>query len=111
MRQAMVSWLDPRQLVQTASRVIFSAIFAAYSDKREIQAALETEDVIDRSHEGEFWIDFVADLGDGFDSTYTIAWLLAQSELNLRYGDTSATTKRHTALRFRVSLMGPLQNF
>src|SRR6266571_3865874 len=93
-RQAMVSWLDPRQLVQTASRVIFSAIFAAYSDKREIQAALETEDVLDRSQDGELWIDFVADLGDGFDSTYTIAWLLAQSELNLRYGDTSATTKR-----------------
>ena len=32
---------------------------------------------------GDFWIDFVADLGDGFDATYTIARLLAEPALNI----------------------------
>ncbi|WP_426006604.1 hypothetical protein ACPFL9_06840 [Paenarthrobacter sp. NyZ202] len=29
----------------------------------------------------ELWLDFTADLGDGFDATYTVAWLLAQEAL------------------------------
>jgi hypothetical protein len=28
--------------------------------------------------EGAIWVDFAADLGDGFDSTYAVASLLAQ---------------------------------
>ena len=30
------------------------------------------------------WIDYVADVGDGFESTYTIAYLLAQDSLDVR---------------------------
>ena len=33
---------------------------------------------------GAFWIDYVADVGDGFESTYTIAYLLAQDSLDVR---------------------------
>src|SRR4051812_13271492 len=33
--------------------------------------------------EGAVWVDFVADLGDGFDATYAVACLLAQETLNV----------------------------
>ncbi len=32
---------------------------------------------------GDMWIDFVSDLGDGFNATYTMAHLLAQPELEV----------------------------
>jgi hypothetical protein len=38
--------------------------------------------LIDKKNTG-IWIDYVADLGDGFDSTYTIAFLLGQPSLQL----------------------------
>ena len=33
---------------------------------------------------GAFWIDYVADVGDGFEPTYTMAYLLAQDSLDVR---------------------------
>src|SRR6185369_14773650 len=78
--QESVRWLSPAQLVDTAVKVGLSSIFASYSDKREIQASLACE-LIDRSAGDELWIDFVADPGDGFDATYTVARLVAQDDL------------------------------
>src|SRR5690606_24602207 len=37
----------------------------------------------DHSQGDELWLDYVADLGDGFDATYSVAYLLAQSELEV----------------------------
>ena len=47
-RQPMVRWLNPRQLVDTAARVELSGIFGAYADKRELQA-LTVSEVYDQS--------------------------------------------------------------
>jgi hypothetical protein len=84
----MVGWFDPAQLVGTGIKAMLSGIFGAYADKREVQAALYRPDGKDPFHhyenEDEIWFDFVADLGDGFDSTYTIARLLAENELQLK---------------------------
>ena len=33
---------------------------------------------------GAFWIDYIADVGDGFEATYTMAYLLAQDSLDIR---------------------------
>ena len=33
--------------------------------------------------DGELWLDYVADLGDGFDATYSVAYLLAQPHLEV----------------------------
>jgi hypothetical protein len=33
--------------------------------------------------DGELWLDYVADLGDGFNATYSIAYLLAQPDLDV----------------------------
>lgn len=77
-----VPWLGPVLLAATGARVALAEQFGAYLDKRELQNAFDKK-VHDHSQDEEFWFDFVADLGDGFNATYSIAYLLAQPQLNL----------------------------
>jgi hypothetical protein len=79
-----VHWLSPAMLANTAARVVISNIFGELLDKRELEGALPTrihDERPDQTDDTELWFDFVADLGDGFDPTYSIAYLLAQDEL------------------------------
>ncbi len=92
----MVRWFSPRLLTRAAYRDAVAGVFGQFADQRIIQslsdskledagreAALATR--YDYSHEpmkdGKFWLDYVADLGDGFDSTFSVATLLAADEL------------------------------
>lgn len=90
----MTHWFNPTLLLKLLGRVITADVFGQYADRRLIEAALDTAqpDFSERDDisgsmapdgDGAVWIDFVADLGDGFDSTYAIAWLLAQPTLQL----------------------------
>jgi hypothetical protein len=82
-RREMVRWLDPAVLADAALRVVLSSVFGAYADKRETQRLTE-EPVHDYSAAGDpFWLDFVADLGDGFAPTYAMACLLGRETLDL----------------------------
>ncbi len=96
----MVRWLDPHQLVDTAVRVLLSGIFSSYADNRELQA-LAAADVPDHSEPDELWLDYVADLGDGWNSTYTVARLLAVEGIDLDWDGTTHATRRG-----RVLVMG-----
>ena len=88
MPQPAVRWLAPGEMCRTAVKVILSSIFANYSDKREIQASLPAAAVECAVGDGkELWIDFVADLGDGFDATYTVAWMVAKDKLEVEPAD------------------------
>src|SRR5205085_9563970 len=91
----MVSWYDPRLLARVGIRTIVSSVFGQYADQRLMQAVTDpcTDEelcqrydysnpnsekaqhrlVLDES--GAYWIDYVADVGDGFESTYTTAYL------------------------------------
>jgi hypothetical protein len=79
---AMTRWFKPGLLLRLIVRAVVSATFGAYADRRLIQAALDKDPdkkVFERStiglkpdEDGEIWIDYVADLGDGFDATYAI---------------------------------------
>lgn len=82
--QPQVRWLDPPELARTALKVVLASVFTAYGDRREVQAALPGG-LVEPAHrpDGDLWLDFVADLGDGFDATYTVATLLAQPELKV----------------------------
>jgi len=92
-RRPMVRWFDPHQLLDTALRVLLSGMFSSYADNRESQAR-EPAEVTDRSGQADLWLDYVADLGDGWNSTYTMARLLAADELTLeRDGETHATER------------------
>lgn len=79
-----VRWLAPGELWRTAVKVALSSVFSNYLDKRELQGTLDPRLLaIGPDADGGCWLDFVADLGDGFDATYTVAWLLARPELRL----------------------------
>ncbi|WP_236252845.1 metallophosphoesterase [Echinicola sp. 20G] len=84
-RKKMVNWYDPKQLAFTGMKTIISGIFGNFADKREIQAALDKDnpDQYDYSEKDEIWIDYISDLGDGFDATYTMASLLAKENLDV----------------------------
>ena len=82
--QDEVRWLAPGELVRTAIKVVLSSVFADYADRREVQAALPASVlVLAPDSEGGLWFDHVADLGDGFDPTYTVALLLAADRLEV----------------------------
>lgn len=78
-----VAWLSPTQLAATGIRVAFAAQFGAYLDKRELQLALPTQVHDEHAESDELWIDYISDLGDGFNATYSMAYMLAQDEVEL----------------------------
>jgi hypothetical protein len=83
---------------------MISSVFGQYADQRLIQAVTdpaEDKQLIGRydyrdvnapdphnrlnaDETGAVWIDYIADVGDGFECTYTMAYLLAQDELDVR---------------------------
>ncbi len=80
----MVGWFDPIVLAKTARKAINSALFGQYADRRLIHASLDPVTpaaIASRydlrqtltANDGAIWIDYVADLGDGFEPTYAIA--------------------------------------
>jgi hypothetical protein len=88
-RARMVRWYDPSQLARTGVDVLLSTILAERSDPRPLESlATGAQPSFDyRCLEGqerrEMWIDYVADVGDGWNSTYAIASCLARAELTL----------------------------
>lgn len=81
-----VRWLAPTSLARTAVKAVLAEVFAGYADKREIQGTLRAAPLrapLDDPRAEEMWIDFVADLGDGFDATASVAWALAADELTV----------------------------
>lgn len=81
----MVQWYDPRQLLVTGMRVLLSYLLRERVDRRVMDAFVGRQRVFDYSDcvtdDGELWLDYVADVGDGYDSTYEVARQLARREL------------------------------
>jgi hypothetical protein len=78
-RRGAVRWLLPTVLASAGLKAVLAGIFGAYADKRELQSGLPAK--IYTHGDDELWFDFVADLGDGFDATYSVASVLAAPEL------------------------------
>jgi hypothetical protein len=90
----MVRWFSPFVLMRTARQAIDSALFGQYADRRLMQAALDPiagnvaarndlSQSVKPDSDGAVWVDFVADLGDGFEPTYAIAYLLSRPNLTI----------------------------
>jgi hypothetical protein len=79
----MVGWYDPRVLMQSAYQIAIANIFGRHSDPRLIEAlATQPQTEFDYSQQsGDFWFDYVSDVGDGWNSTYAIADAIAQPAL------------------------------
>ncbi|MET9435820.1 metallophosphoesterase [Streptomyces sp. NPDC006551] len=102
--QEQVRWLAPRELGRTAVKALLAAVFAGYADKREFQKVLEAgllDAPLGKPDAREIWIDYVADLGDGFDATSTVAWTLAQEELAVPPGSPGSAVAGDAPLRLR----------
>lgn len=101
----MVGWYDPLQLARTGIEVAISTIFGRHSDYRLVEAlASGKEEIYDytcyyndngkdscepdtsRKRE-EIWIDYVGDVGDGWNPTYAIAYYLTEAKRKFRYQD------------------------
>ncbi len=114
--QPMVAWFRPLELVRAGIKALLSALFGAYADYREMQAALRDQRVVDYTREpvaqeqpvaqdtsqprAEMWIDYIADVGDGFSPTYTMARLLAEPTLTLARNGQAYPTQRGALLIF-----------
>jgi len=97
----MVDWFDPQLLAKVGVRSVLSATIGSYTDQRLIQAAtdLATEDELKSRYDysetgnpsdalkpdasGAVWVDYISDLGDGFEPTFTMAYMLAQDRLKV----------------------------
>lgn len=59
--------------------------FGAFAARRENEAGLPAE-IYDLSADGsDYWIDYAADVGDGFDATYTVAHSIATDPLPVQH--------------------------
>ena len=102
----MVRWYDPAQLIVTGIDVATSTLFGRHSDFRLLEALVANEIDIDDDYanigaDQPLWIDYVADVGDGWNSTYAVACALAQPALTLKDGQgNSHETKRGSILMF-----------
>ena len=80
----MVNWYDPKQLAFTGMKTVLSSVFGNFADRREMQAALDQEvKPFDYSDRPELWMDYISDLGDGFNPTYTLADTLAKPGIEI----------------------------
>ncbi|WP_228692802.1 metallophosphoesterase [Lunatimonas sp.] len=83
-KKPMVNWYDPKQLAFTGVKTVLSSVFGNFADRREMQAALDQEGKpFDYSDKEEVWFDFISDLGDGFNPTYTLAKTLAEPSITV----------------------------
>ncbi len=87
-RARMVGWYDPGVLAQTAWLMTLANIFGRHSDSRLIEALAsqpQREFAFEANRQtGEFWLDYVSDVADGWNPTYAIARAIAEPTLDLR---------------------------
>ncbi|MEZ4466831.1 MAG: hypothetical protein R3F43_20885 [bacterium] len=100
-RPGMVGWYNPGPLVATAVNMVISKTFGTFDDRRSVEgsAAAHYEHALAPVSEAstELWVDYVADTGDGFDSTYAVASAVSLPHLPLRHptGEWEATKRGH----------------
>ncbi len=106
----MVDWFDPGLLAKVGVRTVISSTLGSYTDQRLMQAATDNVDdeqvlanrynysggewvdangkriatqALPTDNNGAVWVDYIADLGDGFEATYALAYLLAADQLKI----------------------------
>ena len=94
-RHQMVRWFEPGVLVRTGGRILR---LRGRPDPRDLMKAPDTPTLDFSEEPGEFWFDYVADLGDGFDPTMAVGWHLGRDGIGSgefgvgeRLGDVPAT--------------------
>ena len=92
-----VRWYDPGVLVRVGLRHVMAEVFGEFADQRLMQAATDSIDKAKLASRYDYWtgpkrvigpdntcwVDYIADVGDGFGPTFGMASLLAQNQLTL----------------------------
>ena len=100
-------WFHPLELLRAGVFTLLGELFGSFADKREMQAALNLPErgrllqYASAALREDFWFDYVADIGDGFNATYSIALLLARETLSA-----DSNGKIETTQRGHILLMG-----
>ena len=77
--QRATRWFSPGVLTQSGLKVGVTSVFGSFLDKRELQSSRPAgRRPASRRHADELWFDYVADTGDGFEATATVAHHVAQ---------------------------------
>lgn len=116
----MVGWYDPGPLVATGLKVLVSSLFGRHADNRLLEALASggVDEIYEYTKAGdadrtELWVDYIADTGDGFNSTYGVAYWATRPELALA-GRSDAgsqhTTRSGDILVFGGDLVYPFAN-
>lgn len=87
-KNEMTCWYSPFQLACSALDMAISGLMGARGDFRLLEAIAWPQPPFDYTvknglERDELWLDYVADMGDGFNPTYAIACLLARPSLVL----------------------------
>lgn len=102
----MVRWLHPGMLIRTGLDALVAAVFGARADHRLIEAVVRPQppyfDYSEESPDEDFWLDYVADTGDGWNSTYAVARLMALPSLEVKDPD----NQPHMLERGRILVLG-----
>jgi hypothetical protein len=83
----MVNWYNPKQLIRTALQTTVSSLIGAHVDRRILDVSKKEQarylDYSSAFKGKSVWIDYVADSGDGWNSTYSIAYQISQAALSV----------------------------
>lgn len=95
----MTPWYHPPQLLSTAKKTVISTIIGENADPRLVGAPPKRGEFYDYSFglkkngddfspdeaasRNEIWIDYVSDVGDGWNPTYSVAYSLARPALEI----------------------------
>jgi len=132
----MVGWYSPQLLLKAGVEVIVSTLFGQHADQRTVQAltaaarlhdyssgtlenvelrpeivaaALPRGKWLEESHApqlDDFWFDYVADVGDGWDSTYSIAYQITRPTLTVQYSGGDRTIGPSETVEGRLLIFG-----
>lgn len=90
-----VNWLNPLQLLQSGLLAALAGVVGSFADSRALQAArgangasaaTDARETAARErlrNADSVWIDYIADTGDGWDATYTVAHTLARDAIEI----------------------------
>src|SRR5215203_1796716 len=97
-KPTMVEWYNPLQLKDTAIKTVISTIIGENADPRLVGEPATRKKFFDysceldktgfdcllpREERDEIWIDYVSDVGDGWNPTYSVAYSLARETIEL----------------------------
>ncbi len=83
--QRATRWFSPGVLTQSGLKVGVTSVFGSFLDKRELQSSRPraVDLLVPGGDADDMWFDYVADTGDGFEATATVAHHAAQPLLDV----------------------------